>query len=210
MAKSKNSGIFCIEDTWGGKDPENPDGFSAKPFLEALAWYHEMAFEHKTASDKTELLKHVKEWATGYWKYGILYFWYHGSPNAILLGEDQVSLKEISDEVGGCCEKTSLIHFGGCSTLRLTDDVFLMETGAAAVSGYRVDVDWIDSAAFEMLYMHCVQGVVSSMSGKKSDKNLYLTPEVMREVWRHLDKEPTRSLLDHLHFDLRIATSNES
>ena len=207
IAKTKNSSIFCIEDNWSRK---NTDGISAEPFLEALKWYHEIDVELRPANNKADLLSHVKEWAGADWKYSILYFWYHGSPNAISPGDDQVALDEISEIVSGCCEGTGLIHFGACSTLRLTDDSFLMKTGAAAVSGYRVDVDWVDSLAFEMLYMHCVQRVVSKMLNKDPDQDVYLTPDVMQKVWRRLDKKPTRSLLDHLHFDLRVATGSES
>ena len=71
----------------------------------------------------------------------------------------------------------------------------------AAVSGYRVDVDWIDSLAFEILYMSRIQSVVSSVD----DEDTYLTPDVMRQVWSCLDTEPTKALVDHLHFDMRIA-----
>ena len=205
---NKNSDIFCIEDNW----KRNAHGFSAEPFLNALQWYHgEMKFKLRTADTKADLLNHVEDWATGDWNYGILYFWYHGVPNAILPGDDQVVLEEIGEIVGGQCEGTSLIHLGTCSTLRLTDDAFFKTTGAAALSGYRVDVDWIHSVAFELLYMKCVQDVMFRMSDKRPKDDLYLYPDVMQEVWRLLNEDPkTRSLLDHLQFNMRIATSNES
>lgn len=203
----KHGGVFLIED----KALEKPA--SAKPFLETLEWCHGLKFRLKQASNGEELLKHVREWAgEKEWTHSILYFWGHGSPNALWLGSEgsdhRVSLQKISEEIAGVCEESVLVHFGACSTLRLTDDDFLRKSGVAAVSGYRVDVDWTDSLAFEMLYMSRIQSVMSSMEGDE-EGDIYLTPDVMRKVWKCLDGEPTRGLLDHLHFDLRIASGND-
>ena len=202
---TKYSGIFCIEDEWSRK---NTDGFSAKPFLKALKWYHGIDFELRPANNKADLLSRVEDWAGADWKYSILYFWLHGSPNAISIGDDEVSLEEIGEIVAGSCERACLIHFGSCSTLKLTNDDFLEKSDAAAVSGYRVNVDWIDSLAFDMLYMHCVQRVVSRFDQDGDD--VYLNPDMMQEVWRRLNKKRTRSLLDHLQFNMRIAKGSES
>ena len=204
----KYSGIFLIED----KALEQPS--SAEPFLKTLNWYlgpDEFKFRHRRAANGNELLKHVKEWAGADWAYSILYFWGHGSPSALWIGDggsDRVSLRQISQEITGVCEGSALVHFGACSTLRLTDDDFLHESGAAAFSGYRVDVDWIDSLAFEMLYMSRIQGVMSGMEQEQPSEDVYLTPEVMKKVWKDLNEGPTRSLVDHLQFSLRIASSH--
>jgi len=53
------------------------------------------------------------------------------------------------------CEKR-IIHFGSCSVLKYDKDKirdFMDKTGAAVVTGYTKDVDWIESAAFEMTYL---------------------------------------------------------
>ena len=203
---AKNSGIFLIEDR--ALDPRA----SAKPFLKtlqwyALQWYDEVQVKHHRAADSDELLMHVEEWAGSEdWTYSILYFWGHGSPNALWLGnEGKVSLEKISTVIARTCEGTELVHFGACETLRGTNDDFLQASGVAAVSGYRTAVDWIDSLAFEMLYMSRIQKVMSKMEAE------YLTPDVMNKVWTHLNEDdgPTRNLVDHLHFDLRKASSTK-
>ena len=191
-------GIFCIEDDW--RRDESPDELPAKPMLEALEkWDHKFEYEHRNARNRDDLLKHVNEWAVAGWEYSILYFWSHGSPNAISLGGDEVKLEEIGEILDGQCDGKGLIHFGSCSTLRLTDDCFLEKTGAAAVSGYRVEVGWIEPLAFEMLYFRSVS---EEMSGNQG-----LTPGVMKRVWERLNERQSfvLSLMDFLHFDLRIA-----
>ena len=210
---AKYSGIFLIEDK-----ALHPSA-SAESFLKTLQWYSEVQVRHRKAASCSELLTHVMEWAGGEdWVYSILYFWGHGSPNALWLGDegnDQVSLDQISKVITDTWDweetgRAGLVHFGACSTLRLTDDKFLRASGVAAISGYRADVDWIDSLAFEMLYMSRIQNVVTSeMERDKNGADVYLTPDVMNKVWKQLDKDdgPTRNLIDHLHFDLRIASS---
>ena len=206
---AKHSSIFLIEDKH--LDPRS----SAKPFLQNLKWYLGSGFEfaHKQAADGNELLTHVKEWAgADDWDKSILYFWGHGSPNALWIGNeedsDRVSLEQISTEIngGGDWEESALVHFGSCSTLRLIDDQFLRESGVAAVSGYRVEVDWIDSLAFEMLYMSRIQSVVSREEEKQPSEDVYLTPMLMRKVWEDLQGVRTIGLVDELHFDMRVAS----
>ena len=202
---AKYSGIYLIED----KALERPS--SAGPFLQILAWEHGFKFEHRQARDGNELLEHVREWAgKDEWDLSILYFWCHGSPNALWLGNedsDRVLLDEISAEIKGAWDESALVHFGACSTLQLPDDDFLHESGVAAVSGYRVDVGWIDPLAFEMLYMSRIQSVVSRAEEEQPSEDVYLTPEVMRNVWKSLEEGPTKALVDDLQFTMRIASS---
>lgn len=47
-----------------------------------------------------------------------------------------------------------IVHFASCSVLNVSDDALLRfkkQTGAAVLSGYGVDVDWLGSCAFELL-----------------------------------------------------------
>ena len=197
---AKYSGIYLIEDRASDRSS------SAKPFLKLLEWCHGIQFECRQAADGDELLEHVKEWARKEeWDLSILYFWGHGSPNALWVGNDQVLLKQISAKINGAWEESALVHFGACSTLRVTDDDFLHESGVAAVSGYREDVDWIETLAFEMLYMSRLQSVASRM--EEQSENIYLTPEIMRNVWKELEEGPLKALVSHLHFDMRIASN---
>ena len=53
----------------------------------------------------------------------------------------------------GACKKR-IIHFGSCGTLDIHGNrvrSFLQRTGALAVCGYKSEVDWMLSAAFEII-----------------------------------------------------------
>ena len=72
-----------------------------------------------------------------------------------------------------------MIHFGSCSTLDLDGrklSSFLRRTGACAVFGFRADVDWLRSAAFDLLVLGYLQEVS-------------LTKRGMAELQRRLKEE---------------------
>ena len=79
----------------------------------------------------------------------------------------------------------------------------------AAVSGYRGDVGWIDPLAFEMFYMSRIQSIVSRAKEEQPSEDVYLTPEVMCNVWKSLEEGPTKALVDDLQFTMRIAKHND-
>jgi hypothetical protein len=65
-------------------------------------------------------------------------------------------LAEIADLARGAF-KNKLVYFGSCKTLRAVDaqlQEFLKKTGAAAVAGYSKDVGWVESSAFELLFLY--------------------------------------------------------
>ena len=61
-----------------------------------------------------------------------------------------------------------MIHFGSCSTLDVNGhelNSFLRRTGACAVFGFRTDVDWLLSAAFDLLVFGYLQDVSFTKAG---------------------------------------------
>ena len=91
-------------------------------------------------------------------EYRILYIAFHGQPNGIQIGRDFVTLSEIADvlegELAGCA-----VHFGSCSTMRTKRaniDDFMNRTKADLVSGYRKQVDFIESTAGEMVWLQTI------------------------------------------------------
>ena len=90
--------------------------------------------------------------------------------------DTQLSLFDIAEvliEYGGC--KNRVIHFASCSTLDVESQElseFVDLTEASAVSGYKLDVDWAESTAFELNYLQSIQ----------YGGGVALTPAVMKMV----------------------------
>jgi len=57
----------------------------------------------------------------------------------------------LTNRLKGC-----IVHFGSCSVIGADDSTittFLQRSGASAVMGYDRDVEWIDSAAWELVLL---------------------------------------------------------
>ena len=47
-------------------------------------------------------------------------------------------------------------------------EAFLKRTGAAAVSGFRIDIEWLHSAALEILYLGALQNYSATAHGMRA------------------------------------------
>ena len=211
----KQRGVFCIETVWY----ETEDHTSMRPVLELLRdGQHGVPFVHRTAITKDEFTYYLMEWLSlDSREYPILYLGYHGEQGLIELGgkgyvdEIALGLLEVGERlaVGGGC-KNRVVHFASCSTLDVDEEdveVFLGATGASALSGYSANVDWVDAAMFDMLYLKEMQ-----TGGAKA-----LTPVVMRGIregnagrWGLLERSgrlgesPYHDFATHLGFRLEV------
>lgn len=89
----------------------------------------------------------------GYDTYEILYFAFHGVRGSIKVGRGTVPLLELADKLQG--KAARLVYFGACKVMsdaRAVEE-FLKRTGAKAVCGHTRDVDWTESAAFDLLLL---------------------------------------------------------
>ena len=71
-----------------------------------------------------------------------------------------------------------IVHFGSCSTLNTTEKNitdFINRTGCALISGYKKDVPYIDSSAFELLYFNVLNTYKTYTSIKKNIVSKYPT-----------------------------------
>lgn len=196
MGTQVNGGIFCIESKW-----RTGEGVSARPMLEMLKQYYDINYELRTANENKTLKRHLREWSKVDVYYAILYLWYHGSPGGVSPDPDgygELTLDEIANVLDGVGENC-IIHFGACSVMdvdRHTRKRFLDSTGVSAVSGYKQDVYWIESLAFEMLYMSCLQNVLGEW------EETHITPRIMAEVWAKLQEKPYRQFVKRLGFNM--------
>jgi hypothetical protein len=109
--------------------------------------------------------------------YPILYLAFHGVPGAVDIGDRRrndtlVRLDDLSELLEGRC-RGRFIHFASCDTLRVDKrhlNRFMRDTGALAVSGYRGDVDWLASAAFEVFLAGALQENSLSLNGIRAAK----------------------------------------
>lgn len=87
--------------------------------------------------------------------FGILYFAAHGRRGKMDLDGGTISLADLSAMMQKRYDGWS-IHFGSCLVMGAPiEDVrkFKRQTGAALVSGYTKEVQWVQSAAFEVAWL---------------------------------------------------------
>lgn len=150
------SGVFAFEG-----DPENDlrAKYSARPVLQFLHDLHGLEYIFRDIGTAEELRFYVTKWLQStYEKYQVGYFSFHGSPGALALPDGRrapIALEDLADWIDGNAQDR-IIHFGACSVMRLDEErlnEFRAITGARAVTGYRKDVLWEESPAFEILML---------------------------------------------------------
>ena len=171
MAKKKDEkkGIFCLEgDWWDVKDTT-----SVEPVLRLLQTMggYKVRYVHRDIGTREEFDFYLKKWSgRSFASHPILYLGFHGKSGCILVGEGRskrIGLAELAEQLDGCC-KGRVIHFGSCSTLDAsghTLNAFLRRTGALAVLGFKREVDWLASAAFDTLVLGYLQEVPFTAAG---------------------------------------------
>ncbi|MCB0170673.1 MAG: hypothetical protein KDI62_03845 [Anaerolineae bacterium] len=173
MKKAKEwKGVFCLEGLWENDLKLNS---SVEPVLELLnKQYPKLKYIHGDCATVEEVRFYLKKWVQkGYRDYPILYLAFHGEENRILVSGGQMELDEIAAELKDKC-KNRVIVFASCSTLRINKRLvkkFIEETGCLAVCGYRADVDWIKSTAFELLLIEGMQDNEFSGRGMPAIQN---------------------------------------
>ena len=179
MAKNrtKTKGIFCLEDDWWGtmKKPS-----SVEPILHLLNQWdpYYVPYIHRNTPTRAALTYYLKKWMQQeYKRYPILYLAFHGTPGCIHLGdgrssESEVSLDWLEGELWGKCNGR-IIYFDACSTLKINGNrlnSFLTNTGALAVCGYKGDVNWLRSTAFDLLVFAAMQDFALNVRGAEAMK----------------------------------------
>jgi hypothetical protein len=155
--RGQTKGIFCMEGLW---DQDLRAGSTVRPLLELLRLNEEIDYIHREYATREELEFYLNKWSQKrYDAYPILYLASHGKEGGIELGGDIYSVETLADLLAEKCEHR-LIIFSSCSTMDISKqqlEFILERTGALAVCGYRVDVDWLRSTAFELLLLSKMQ-----------------------------------------------------
>ena len=175
MAKrtSQRKGVFCLETaSW---EPGTRDRSSIEHVLRLLeTTEYKVPYLHFDVATREEFDFYLKKWAgTSFAEtHPVLYLGFHGAPGELWLGERRencVTLDEIGERLRGAC-KGRVFHLGACSTLDLHGNKlnsFLRQTGALAICGFKESIEWLPSAAFEMLVLGRLQEVEFTRPGMR-------------------------------------------
>jgi len=91
--------------------------------------------------------------------YGILQFSFHGKPGKIFMNNGPLEIEDVGEFMGRSF-KHWIVFFDSCATLKLEKKrvkEFMQSTGVLMVLGFQKDVDWIESAAVELLLLNRIQ-----------------------------------------------------
>jgi hypothetical protein len=172
--KIKN-GIFCLEGFWYG---DHRDKTSVAPLLDLIHKFHNIQVLHHRCATKEEFIYSLKRWKTKTFhnNYPILYLAFHGNKGSILVGKSEISLEEIQDILEDKCE-CAVIYFGSCETMDVNKTKlqnFMHKTRTLAVLGYKMEVDWVKSASFEIPLLSTLINNKFDTQGIKKTKMLIL------------------------------------
>ncbi len=165
VKKSAKKGIFCMEtDRWY----RQKDTHTVEPILQLIERVSGAKYEHHDIATSTEfeycLTRYLKR---GYKNYPILYLGFHGwsadevedDAHISLSDGTNITLNQMEEWIDGRC-KDRFIYIGSCGVLqthlkRLKR--FVQNTGAVALAGYKEEIDWLESATFDMLALGQLQ-----------------------------------------------------
>jgi hypothetical protein len=172
MPRLSAKGIFCLEGDW---DQDLRSKRSIQPVLELLAKSNSPLIPsiRRDIGTKAELEHYLAKWPLQrYASFNILYLAFHGEPGKLYVGDrgNTVDLDWLEERLKDSC-RGCLIHFGSCGTMdahgkRLQR--FMNRTGALALCGYKTDVDWMLSSAFELMLMSTLQKNAFTRAGLKA------------------------------------------
>ncbi len=202
-AATTGVGVFVV-DAW-----PSSDAMSAGALLEGWTRARRASFTGRSAATREEFLHHLHAWTALDASYGILYvrFPRSGENGLSLDGSgDAASIVEMDDiaaaiERGVYSSENCLLHLGlGWPAAATDEDMgrFLERTGFAAVSGYGKDVGWVDSLAFDLLY---VERVALAVGGGR------VTPDAIMGCRDLLARKPYRALSRSLDFRLVVTSA---
>lgn len=181
IKKSAKKGIFCMEtDRWY----RQKDSHTVEPVLQLIEKISGARYEHHDVATCAEfeycLNRYLKP---GYKNYPILYLGFHGWSADEMVDDAHVSLNDgtsvtlnkMEEWIDGRC-KDRLIYIGSCGVLQSHGNrlrKFVKNTGAVAIAGYKEEVDWLESATFDMLALGQLQDAAFRKDSiRKFDKEL--------------------------------------
>lgn len=164
--------IFCLESLWDNKLEKK---LSVLPLLELAERTCSLEFIHLTCNTTAEL-----EFNLGLSpkrkSYGLLYLAFHGSVGSIqLYNGESIDFNRLAKMMGQRYEGW-VVHIGSCNTLNAKESEireFIKQTGIKVVTGYVKTVDWVDSAALDLIIFRWWQDYQNPRSFLKFIESTY-------------------------------------
>lgn len=162
-------GVYCLEtESWyNRKDPS-----TIEPVLQLLRHMMNVPYLHKDVATSAEFTYFLKQYAMkGFKTHPILYLGFHGFS---VKGKAGISLNEPREmhigEIEDCLRdklRGRLVYFGSCDVMKAETELqaFRSNTKAGAILGYTKQVDWIESASFDMMVLSILQSVSFTKHG---------------------------------------------
>jgi hypothetical protein len=191
-------GVFALEEgNWWG-DPRKTS--SIEPLLAMLhqQGLHQLPYFHREIDTRQAFDYYVEQWTQArYVSMPVLYLGFHGSDGKLLVGDGRrqgaaVALDEI-EEILNEKAQGRMLHLASCGIMDANGNRlnrFLERTGLVAITGFRQDVDYIESAAFELLFFTSLQENAFTVSGANA---------ILKRL-----KSRARGLIDYLGFRMRV------
>lgn len=154
-ARSHKKNIACVESLWDGNIESR---LSVVPLLELASRVDDVKFSYLTCNTEEELKYNLNKLKKRR-GYGILYLSCHGRPGELVLDQTSVEVEKLSQYMGDGFANW-VVHFGSCATINIPHariSRFIASTKVSMAMGYRTDVDWIDSAAVDLLLFDWLQ-----------------------------------------------------
>ena len=154
-ASDHRANIACVESLWNS-DIENR--LSVVPILDLVCRINRIKYTHLTCNTREELAYNLGKLGKGR-GYRILYLSLHGKPGEIILDGGRTDLESLAGMMGTRFAGWA-VHFGSCSTISVPLSrirVFMAATRVAMVSGYGKDVNWVATAALDLIFFDWFQ-----------------------------------------------------
>lgn len=186
MARVTKKGIFCLEGDWWNDFNRTA---TVKPIIKMIGAGDgiNVPYLYRDVATVEEFRHYLRVWAQRkYAKYPILYLAFHGHSGGLSINRrTKIELDEIATLLEDKCAGR-IIHFGSCETLLLDArhiKRFLKRTGAVAATGFRKQIDWLSSAAFDLLLFSAMQDNTLSVRGAHAiERNIRKrAPQMARE-----------------------------
>ncbi|HVV76714.1 MAG TPA: DUF6642 family protein [Mycobacteriales bacterium] len=186
--RQKPVGIFCLEGEW---DTSMADRATVEHVLRMLEGLRIARVIHRDVGTRQEFEYYCKRWAQkGYADYRIGYFAFHGRPGCIDISSKETATLEQFANLLGNKIAGRVVYMGSCGTLAAEPDElkhFCAATEAKGIAGYTKSVNWVESAAFDLITLTALQSA-----------------KTMQPMFKRLQKRYP-DLVDTLGF--RVATS---
>ena len=165
--------IGCLETRWSGRATDEQ---SVEPLLEVLKATRKIHYIHRRCETTENFIYHLKA-LRRLSSLNLIYIATHGTPFTLHLARNQaLVIDELEDQMR-IGFNGRILHLGACRSMLSHSETrwqkFMDETGVAAVSGYSGGVDWIESAALELLWFAHLNSYSQLLASIKGFKNIY-------------------------------------